>query len=220
MDPLASQTAFWNAAAASKQFTHPLDAERFKRSVAVDTPILDYGCGQGRLCHELSQLGYRNIRGADSSSEMLRLAQAHLPHVEFTLVDGERLPYPDASIGAVLLFAVLTCIPADDAQRQLIAEIARVLQPNGLLLVSDYPLQSDARNRQRYDSFAVELGLGAFRLPGGGVVRHHREAWFAELLAGFHIDDRVEVHGMTMNGNPARLMQFWTRRRAARDAHE
>ena len=55
------------------------------------------------------------------------------------MVDGATLPFADGQFDAVVLFAVLTCIADDAAQRDLIAELRRVLQPGGLLLVSDYP---------------------------------------------------------------------------------
>ena len=91
----------------------------------------------------------------------------------------KRLARLSLRLRLTLLFAVLTCIADDAAQRDLIAELRRVLQPGGLLLVSDYPLQGDARNVSRYDAFAAEtstdaaarsaLPYGVFRLPDGGL---------------------------------------------------
>ncbi len=213
MDQLANQSGFWDQSAASKEFTHPLDHARLTRALRLDAQILDYGCGQGRLCHELSQLGFGNILGVDSSEEMVRIARSRHPGLNFSVVDGCTVPCFDASMEAVLLFAVLTCIPSDRSQRQLIAEISRVLRPGGLLLISDYPLQQDERNRNRYESFQVEFGVyGTFRLNDGGVVRHHHIDWFSELLASFCIEERIELEAKTMNGNPARILQFWARK--------
>lgn len=185
-DTLASPTEFWNQSAASKVFSHPLDIARFERTVPRDAAILDYGCGRGRLCGELVAHGYRRVEGADFSSEMIAAAVREHPTVSFTLVDGAALPYDGASFEAVLLFAVLTCIPPRDAQRALAAELRRVLKRGGLLLVSDYPLQTDARNVARYDAFSREAhesepwDYGTFRLPDGGTVRHHAMPWFDE----------------------------------------
>jgi SAM-dependent methyltransferase len=70
------------------------------------------------------------------------------------------------------LFAVLTCIPCDDAQRNLLREFKRILRPGGLLLISDYPLQTDARNLERYGKFAHEPGgYGTFRLRDRALLR-------------------------------------------------
>jgi ubiquinone/menaquinone biosynthesis C-methylase UbiE len=204
---------FWNRAAATREFTHALDRERFALAVPRDAHILDYGCGQGRLAAELLELGYRQVLGIDSSPEMIRIAAERHPGAAFVVNDGEQLPCDDASIDAVLLFAVLTCIPSDEIQKNLLREFKRILRPGGLLLLSDYPLQSDERNLRRYERFAAELGgYGRFRLPDGAVVRHHAREWFDELLADFHIEQRHDIEGFTMNGNPARLLQFWTRK--------
>jgi SAM-dependent methyltransferase len=206
-------TRFWNQAAGTRKFTHPLDHARFTNAVSRDARILDFGCGQGRLCAELMELGYRGVAGVDSSPEMIRAAQHVCPDFEFAVNDGGRLPFAAGSFDAVLLFAVLTCIPDDAAQKNLLAEFKRILRPGGLLLISDYPLQSDARNLERYEAFSREPGgYGSFRLPEGTLLRHHRREWFDELLTGFEIEEFVELDAMTMNGNPARIAQLWCRR--------
>jgi SAM-dependent methyltransferase len=204
---------FWNQAARTREFTHPLDRERLTRLLPRDAVILDYGCGQGRLTGELIELGYVNVLGLDSSAEMIRIARDRVPDAGFTETDGSRLPCGDASVDAVLLFAVLTCMPSDDAQIALVSELRRILRPAGLLIVSDYPLQTDARNLQRYEEFQHDLGgWGRFRLPDGAVLRHHSREWFDRLLGEFAIDASVELEARTMNGNPARILQLWTRK--------
>lgn len=217
IDPLSNQSEFWNQSAGKKVFSHPLDHERFAQAVAHDAAILDYGCGYGRLCGELSGRGFTQLTGADFSTEMIATARRDHPSVSFTHVDGATLPFGDASFDAVLLFAVLTCIPPSTAQRALVAELRRVLKCGGLLLVSDYPLQADERNLTRYDAFAREThgtnawDYGTFRLPDGGTVRHHAMPWFDELFSRFTVEDRVEFTAKTMNGNPARIVQWWLR---------
>lgn len=144
---------------------------------------------------------------------MIVAARREHPDLNFLVVDGDLLPYADESVDAVLLFAVLTCIPTDAGQRELMAQISRVLKCGGLLLISDYPLQTDARNVERYAAFAQEFGAyGTFRLPDGGVVRHHPREWFTELFDGYSIGDEIDRDATTMNGNPARIVQIWARR--------
>jgi SAM-dependent methyltransferase len=105
-----------------------------------------------------------------------------------------------------------TCIAAGDAQKNLLREFKRILRPDGLLLISDYPLQTDQRNLARYRAFADEPGgYGSFRLPEGVLLRHHRREWFAELLAEYRVEESVELETKTMNGNPARVLQLWAR---------
>lgn len=209
----ANNPEFWNRAASTREFTHPLDRERLTRHLPRDAVILDYGCGQGRLAGELIELGYVNVLGIDSSTEMIRIARERVPDAGFAENHGERLPCGDASIDAVLMFAVLTCIPSDDAQKNLLREFKRILRPGGLLLISDYPLQTDERNLRRYAQFAAELGgNGRFRLAGGAELRHHPREWFDELLADFEVEEPVELDAKTMNGNPARILQFWAKK--------
>jgi SAM-dependent methyltransferase len=203
---------FWDRAATNRRFTHPLDRERLTRRLPRDAVILDYGCGQGRLASQLVDLGYVNILGIDSSTAMIRLAREEVPEAGFVENDGEHIPCGDHSLDAILLFAVLTCIADDAAQKNLLREFKRILRPGGLLLVSDYPLQTDDRNLKRYAEFAAELGgHGRFRLPGGAVLRHHPRAWFDELLAGIDVEESLELDAQTMNGNPARILQMWAR---------
>jgi SAM-dependent methyltransferase len=207
------ETRFWNQAAGTKKFTHPLDHARFTNALSRDARILDFGCGQGRLCAELMELGFRNVVGVDSAPDMVRAAVQVCPDFDFVVNDGAQLPFAPDSFDAVLCFAVLTCIADDAAQKILLAEFKRCLRPGGLLLISDYPLQTDARNLERYAKFAHEPGgYGSFRLPEGALLRHHRREWFTELLAGFEIEEYVELDALTMNGNPARIAQLWCRR--------
>lgn len=216
-----SQVQFWDRAAQGKVFAHPLDGGRFQQLVPMAASVLDYGCGRGRLCDELAQRGYQRLVGVDYSPEMIAAAQRAHPAADFRVVDGSSLPFPTAGFDAALLFAVLTCIAGNSTQRQLVTELRRVLRPGGLLLVSDYPLQTDHRNLARYEAFAQETGsgvvddadtpYGCFRLPDGGLVRHHTMAWFTTLFADFKVADRVEFDAVTMNGNPARIVQWWLR---------
>ena len=212
MEAYADQSGWWNRNS-GKPFAHSFDAERFSRTAPLDARILDYGCGQGRLCAELARLGYQNYCGIDFASEMLRVARERNPGRRFLANEGTGVPAETGSFDVVLLFAVLTCIPDDAAQKKLLAEFKRILVPGGLLLLSDYPLQADARNLERYRRFEEELGgYGRFRIADGAVLRHHRREWFGELLAGFTVEHEAQIDGLTMNGNPARILQLWARK--------
>ncbi|MBL8309716.1 MAG: class I SAM-dependent methyltransferase [Burkholderiales bacterium] len=217
MDSATDARAFWGRAAGSKVFAHALDVPRLARALPEGAAVLDYGCGRGRLCSELSTRGGFKLVGADFSAEMIAAARHDVPGVRFVHVAGDTLPFADAQFDSVLLFAVLTCIASGSAQRGLVAELRRVLRTDGLLLVSDYLLQDDARNRARYDAFAAEHGstddlpYGVFRVPDGAVLRHHTPPWMAALFSAFTMQDCVTRDAVTMNGNPARITQWWLR---------
>lgn len=158
MSDLDSQTAYWDAAATRKTFTHPLHLP-WLDGIDRSAVVLDYGCGYGRTMEALGQHGFDNLSGVDTSSGMVARSRELHPSMRFAVLDAPpALPRPDASVDLVILFAVLTCIPGDKAQRGLIGELSRVLKPGGMLYVSDLLLQEDERNRDRYARFADHYG--------------------------------------------------------------
>jgi SAM-dependent methyltransferase len=97
--------------------------------------ILDAGMGPGRLCAELAARGW-TVSGVDAAPEMVAAAQARLPEAADRLVCApiEALPFADASFNTVVATGVLEYARLRDA----LAELARVLRPEGRAVVS-YP---------------------------------------------------------------------------------
>jgi len=207
---LDAQIAYWDREGPSRTFSHPIDWASFEARVGRTARIVDVGCGTGRTLRELSDRGYAAIRGLDVSRAMVAKARALHPDLDVTVAPPLAVPLPDASVDAVLLIAVLTCIVSDDGQRALVSEVRRVLAPGGLVVASDFPLQRDARNIERYARDAGRFGgYGTFALPDGAVVRHHQEGWFDDLFAAFEITCRRTLPVPTMNGNPSTIEQFF-----------
>jgi SAM-dependent methyltransferase len=197
-----SQVRYWNDAAASKTFTHPLNVALLQEYIARDACVLDYGCGYGRLCGELAQDGFSHVLGVDFSDAMISRAREGLPHLSFDVVTRAGLALPDRSVDAVLLFAVLTCVPDSAGQQAIVADLHRVLKPGGIVYLSDYPLQTDARNLARYEQHAASVeAYGTFMTDDGAVVRHHPIEWFDELFKGFMRESATDVEVVTMNGH-------------------
>ena len=148
-------------------------------------------------------------------------------------------PFPDESFDAVLLFAVLTCLPADDDQRAVINELHRLTRPGGLLYVSDYWLQTDERNQERYAQFEAPhheargteevVGktppispsssrqpppspYGVFEVSGGVTVRHHSRQWIDSLLYQWEPLAASDIQVTTMNGHEAAGFQWLGRK--------
>lgn len=129
--------------------------------------------------------------------------------------DGRTLPFRDRAFDAVLLFTVLTCLPGDDDQRELISEVGRVLRPGGILCISDLLINSDARNLDRYARDAEKFGVyGVFELPEGAVVRHHSEEWIEDLTGAFEPLAFEPFTVTTMNGNASSAFQYLGRNRS------
>ncbi|MFD8813498.1 class I SAM-dependent methyltransferase [Streptomyces sp. NPDC059627] len=216
MSDLDSQVPYWDAAAAARTFTHPLHLP-WLDGIGRHAAILDYGCGYGRTLADLERSGFDNLTGVDTSPGMIERARRLHPAMRCAVLDASAaVPCPDAGFAAVLLFAVLTCVPGDDAQRRLIGELDRVLRPGGILYVSDLLLQDDERNRSRYDHWAGRHGgYGVFETGDGAVCRHHSREWLATLLGGFETVGTRTVPVATMNGHEATGIQILARKSAA-----
>jgi SAM-dependent methyltransferase len=217
-DDINNQVDYWNRIGPTKTFAHPVNLDRLKELVPPTASIVDFGCGSGRVLKILLDHGYRNLAGFDPAPSMIAAAGERLPGVKLNTLPTptQSLPLPDSSTDAVLLFAVLTCVPSEAAQRAIIREIERVLRPDGLLYISDLWLQRDDRNRERYEQGVIKFGTyGIFELPEGVVLRHHDREWIRELTAGFSRVALDEFTVETMNGHVAEGFQWFGRRRAA-----
>ena len=102
--------------------------------VADGAPILDVGCGTGIMLEHLAPVG--EATGLDFSSTALSFCRQRGAE-RLVQARGEQLPFSDSSFGAVTAFGVIEHI---DADREALAEWARVLRPGGslVLLTSAY----------------------------------------------------------------------------------
>ena len=210
---MTSQSSYWDRVAHEKRFSHPLRKNWLARYLNSQARILDYGCGYGRTLTELSEAGYEKIVGMDFSESMLSRCRIEVPHSRLIRNDGRGLPLKAGSFDAVLLFAVLTCIPDANEQRLLLAAVEHVLRPGGIIYLSDLLVNDDARNRERYQQFAEGYKCyGVFELPEGVVVRHHQEEWIDEITCSFQRLEYEPFKVTTMNGNVSAAFQYLGRK--------
>jgi SAM-dependent methyltransferase len=206
------QLAYWNGEGSTHRFSHPLRLD-WLAELGPDARILDYGCGYGRSLQTLWDNGRRNLVGVDFAEAMIERGKALHPGLDLRVIEALPIGEPDASVDAALLLAVLTCIASDDDQHAVIGEIVRLLRPGGLLYVSDYPLQTDPRNLERYAQGRSRWGsYGVWDRGDGGIFRHHEMAWLRELLAGFEWLQTIELESLTLGGNPAQIVQILARK--------
>jgi SAM-dependent methyltransferase len=110
--------------------------EEAVRDLAADAPpgpALDAACGTGRHAAALVA-GGREVTGVDASRKMLAVAEQKVPDTSFVQGDLEALPLADESYALVVCGLALSHLPQID---RAIAELARVLQPGGRLIVSN-----------------------------------------------------------------------------------
>lgn len=210
---MTSESNYWDRVAHEKRFSHPLRRDWLRSYLNRDARILDYGCGYGRTLTELSDAGYENVVGIDFSAAMLSRCRVGGGYANLIRNDGRGLPLQSNSCDAVLLFAVLTCIPDSDQQRSLVIGVENTLRPGGLIYVSDLLLNDDARNRERYERFSERYKCyGVFDLPEGVTVRHHQERWIEELMSRFQRLEYERFSVTTMNGNQSAAFQYLGRK--------
>jgi SAM-dependent methyltransferase len=209
-----NQTDYWNKVASYKNFTHPIDIPLLKKLIANDAEILDYGCGYGRLTSALFNAGFTNITGLDSSSALIQRGLSEHPELTLlTIQDISTIPFENNSLDLILLFAVLTCIPANGAQVELISRLYEKLKPGGIIYISDYYLQINSAEKKAYETLNNDpMNFGVFSLVEGATFRHHSKEWIPQLLQPFEILQQKEVEVFTMNGHPAKAFQILARK--------
>lgn len=110
-----------------------LDA--FADAVGTDegSPILDAGCGTGRMSRYLAARGHL-VEGVDLSPGMVQMARRDGEGLVFGVGSLTDLPYADDRFAGVLLWYSIIHTPTSGLPRVL-AEASRVLRPGGHQLV-------------------------------------------------------------------------------------
>ena len=96
-------------------------------------PVLDAGCGAGRMSAYLAARGVA-VRGVDLSPGMVEMARRDHPDLDFTVGSLDELPCGDGEFAGVMLWYSIIHTPPAGLDRVL-AEAVRVLRPGGHLLV-------------------------------------------------------------------------------------
>jgi len=203
-----NQKEYWDSVAQQKTFTHPINIDLLLKYVTKTAGIVDYGCGYGRIVHELLEAGFLNVNGYDTSVELInrgRNNQLPLHHIS----DSRHLPLADNSIDCFILFAVLTCIPSNEGQMALMQLLHSKLKTGGYIYISDYYLQNNEVAKSRYTCFNDDReNYGVFTLPEGATLRHHTKEWIATLISNVELKEEQLIEVKTMNGNSATAFQL------------
>lgn len=95
--------------------------------------FLDAGCGDGRYLRALESELPARVAGVDISERILQTARACVPRAELRQANLESLPFGDGDFDLVLSSQVIEHVLDAGAAA---AELARVLRPGGVLVLS------------------------------------------------------------------------------------
>lgn len=99
--------------------------------------VLEVGCGTGTNLRLYENAGCE-VFGIDLSPAMLEMARAKLSdQADLRLGNAAHMPYSDGSFDLVTAFLTLHEMPAS-TRKAALAEMMRVLKPDGRLLLIDY----------------------------------------------------------------------------------
>jgi SAM-dependent methyltransferase len=130
--------------------------------------VLDVGCGRGEVLRRCAELGAQAY-GVDYAPVAAQMARGVMIANEETqdtvsvyLADAKRLPFPAASFDRVLMFDLVEHLHTWELDRAL-AEVRRVLRPDGRLIIHTAP-------NIWYDRFAYPLVRLVRTLMGQGAI--------------------------------------------------
>lgn len=168
---------------------HNYEAARIRKELAGvrATRSLEVGCGFGRLSPVFAEFSDDHT-AVDINTDALSLARASYPHVTYQQAQAAELPFPDDSFGFVVTWTVLQHI-RPELIGAAVAELQRVLEPGGLLLICEETAEPDAGAPHCWHRIP-ETYADLFGLP---MVRHG------------YIEEIARVPGMV---SPGQVMVF------------
>ena len=185
--------------------------ERNGIALAASLPVLDFGCGCGRVTRHFASVG-DSVHGTDLHPALARWCRDRLGfgHFEPNTLEPP-LPFADRQFGLVYALSVLTHLP-ESLQRPWMEELRRVLRPRGHLVFTThgarYADELSAGDRARFG--AGQLATRRDDRPGSNVCgAYHPEAYVrGEFSHGFAVVDYLREGA---SGNP--YQDLWLLRR-------
>jgi len=98
--------------------------------------ILDIGCGDGRLSHELAK-SFKTVYGIDPIEEDIQKAKSFKgsnDNIQFKVADAVKLPFEEDKFDLVIFSLSLCCMEEVEIMSRAIKEAWRVLKQSGYLL--------------------------------------------------------------------------------------
>ena len=169
-----------NSAAPSLMKAEHWARYRLAAQLAPGRRVLDAGCGTGYGTRLLADSGAAEVSGIDISGEALAAARARCETASFVEGDLSATRLPGGSFDLVTCFEVIEHL---EEQEKVVAELSRLLAPDGILLVSspnrDVYLAGNPHHVRELTPDELEDLLEA-RFERVGLLRQH--PWIASAI--------------------------------------
>lgn len=153
--------------------------DTFAERVGGAGPVLEVGCGTGRITAYLSGRGV-DVSGVDLSPGMVAMARRDHPHLRFAVGSMTALDLPDGALAGVLAWYSLIHTPPE-LLPVVVTELARVLAPGGELLAGFHagedthrPVRSAYGHEVSCDAWLLDPARLAAVVGGAGLEVHTR----------------------------------------------
>lgn len=156
--------------------------------MAKGKTVLDIACGEGYGSNLLASEA-ASVTGADVSSEAVDHAQATYKNnkLKFVTADGANLPFADGSFDMVVSFETIEHLTE---QEKMIAEIKRVLKPDGLLVVStpnkSFNPNSELENPFHHKELTEEEFIGLLKSSFANVTMFAQQNFHGSVIYPLH----------------------------------
>ncbi len=203
--PIKAQQ-YWNTIGSEKYFEDPLYLDKLSPFLSIDSKIVEYGCGYGRLMKILKEKGHNNLLGFDFAKNMIKRGKSTHPDLDLRLLkDPSNIPLDDGSVDVLIMSTILCCMIDSQEQEDLLEEAYRVLKDEGILYLSDFLISDNERYKQKYSEGLQNFGTwGVYTTSEDLTVRHLTTHSALDLLRDFDIQWFEQFDFKTMNQNPAR----------------
>jgi SAM-dependent methyltransferase len=181
----------------------PLDRElldRLAASTAGRGAVCDVGCGPGHVARYLRDAG-ADIFGLDLSPGMLEQARALHPEMRFVEGNLLALPLEDNSLAGIAAFYAIVNLP-EPALPQVFAEMRRVLQTDGVLLLA-FHVGDEARHVTEMWGCPTDLDFFFF---APAMIRRLLES------AGLRVEETIARDPYPDVEHPSRRAYIWARK--------